>query len=146
MVEAYQSTFVSAEQSQRWTKEERNESRAALKDLLFVPITFWFTYILLFVGSQPLTYRYLFVNLVNPIVLGIVASLGSTVLKQPAVGVPLMVAAVLVCCAAIGFWFRSADDSKNGVETMTVMPIISPPNISMQVSPPPQQGSNTKQY
>ena len=145
-MQAYRSTFVSAEQSRRWTKENRNESSTVLKDWFCIPITYWFTNILLFIGCQPLPFRHLFVNLVNPMLLGVISTLGAVVMKQPAVGAPLMVVAVLVCCAAIGFWFRSSDDSRNGVETMTVMPIISPPNVSMQVSPPPQQGSNRKQY
>ena len=91
--------------------------------MLVVPITVWLTNMLLFVGSQPQAFQFICVGLVNPVVLGVIASIGAFVVKQPAVGAPVLVAAVLLACAAWFIWLASSDTSKSGIETMAVQPI-----------------------
>ena len=121
---AYRSTFVSAEQSRSWTKIDDHRSTNVLYNSLLVPITFWLTNLLLFVGSQPQPVQFLLVSLVNPIVLGVIASIGAFVVKQPAVGAPILVVAVLLACAALFIWLESSDNLRGGVESLAVKPIM----------------------
>ena len=120
---AYRSTFVSAEQSRSWTQLDDRKRTNIFNDLLLVPITFWLTNVLLFVGSQPQAFQFVCVGLLNPVVLGVIASIGAFVVKQPAVGAPVLVAAAVLLCACWFIWLTSSDNSKNGIETMAIQPI-----------------------
>lgn len=132
---SYHNHLVSAEQSKLWSNGSMAHHRFVRQrevswgvSALVSAVSTGFTVVLLVVGSQSQTFQTLVVGLLNPLLLGGVAFLGSSLFHSSLVGVPLAVGILLVIFGVV-LWWSSRNDrhvSVNGTSSLGRSNVVAP--------------------
>ena len=107
---AYRSEVIAQEQSERWTKAQvywAKQSRVWTSP--FAAMGLVASYLVLSLGSQPLSVQELIVYAVNPALFGAALRIGSVVSSQPFIAFPVGTAIVFGCAVAVYYFKKAAD-------------------------------------
>jgi hypothetical protein len=123
IVGSYKSHVVSEEQSARWMKHSHAARTAAATDSFYILKLFplLMTSCLLVLGSQSPKVQILFVSTINPLIITILAFIGTSIFPhQPLSGIPVAICIALVIMMCL-WWRAKMREEKRAVEGNTEM-------------------------